>query len=251
MKVTLLGTGTSVPDPERVQSGIMIECRGQLTLFDIGSGVLHRLMQAGIDFRSINGIFISHFHIDHCSDFITLIQTLWLEGYESKLPVYGPPPLTDFIRGLFEVALPFYRDKVILDPIILKERDAVHCGDLSVSSCSTLHSKHDTRAFRVEHKKRSMVYSSDTAFCRDVVDLAKDTDLLIHECNWLDGPHPEGVHSAPSDVMRVAEESNPKKVVVTHMMPEVAREKGKVLSTVRRRTEADVSLGRDLLEINL
>lgn len=251
MRITLLGTGTSIPDPNRVQSGIMIEADGTFILIDIGSGVLHRLTQTGMDLTRISGIFLSHFHIDHWSDFLTLIQTLWLQGYERALQVFAPPDLKNWIRGLFEVAVPFYRSKVVIEPRILQEKDAVQCGPFSVSTCATIHSTHDGRAFRIEHKGKSLVISSDTGFSRDVIDLAKDVDLLIHECNWLDGPNPIGVHTSPLELMRVVEESRPKKVVLTHMMPEVVKEREKVLSIVGRRSDSEVVMGEDLMAFDL
>jgi len=251
MRVTLLGTGTSFPDPERVQSGILIETDTTYSLFDIGSGILHRLVQTKIDLKNIVGLFISHFHIDHCSDFVTFLQTLWLQGYEEHLQLFAPPPVKEWLRGIFEVGLPFYRDKVVIEPYILREHDSVQSGQLSVSTCPTVHGDNDVRAFRIEHSGKSIVISSDTAPCRDVVELAKDVDVLVHECNWLDGSTPKGVHTTPSELTSIVEEINPKKVILTHMSPKVIRESEKVLSIVGRRTNAEVVLGVDLMQFEL
>ncbi len=251
MKVTLLGTGTSFPDPERVQSGVMIESDGSYILIDIGSGVLHRLTQTDVDLTSLEGVFISHFHIDHWSDFMTLLQTLWLGGFERNLPVYAPPVIKEWMRGLFEVAVPFYRDKILIEPHALAEMDAVQCGSFTVSTCPTIHSDHDSRAFKVEKDGKTVVVTSDTGFSRDVIELARDVNLLIHECNWLDGPHPEGVHTSPSELMQVVEQSKPMKVVLTHMMPDVVRNKEKVISIIKRRTNSEVIMGEDLMQIDV
>ncbi|MDF1540091.1 MAG: MBL fold metallo-hydrolase [Candidatus Thorarchaeota archaeon] len=251
MKVTLLGTGTSFPDPNRVQSGILIETDKAYSLFDIGSGVLHRLVQTQIDLNSIAGLFISHFHIDHCSDFVTLLQTLWLQGYDKHLQIFAPPPAKEWLRGIFEVGMPFYRDKVVIEPYILREHDSVQSGELSVSTCPTTHGTHDVRAFRIEHAGKSIAISSDTAPCRDIVELAKGVDVLVHECNWLDGSTPKGVHTSPSELTSIVEEINPKKVILTHMNPDVIRESEKVLSIVGRRTDAEIILGVDLMQFNL
>ncbi|MFW9921585.1 MAG: MBL fold metallo-hydrolase [Candidatus Thorarchaeota archaeon] len=251
MKVTLLGTGTSFPDPARVQSGIMIEEGEMFILIDIGSGVLHRLTQTGVNLTTLSGVFISHFHIDHWSDFVTLIQTLWLQGYDRSLPLFAPPDIRNVMRGLFDVAVPFYRDKVIIEPQILSERDSVQCGPFSISTCPTVHSTHDVRAFKIEQGGKSIVISSDTAFSRDIIELARDVDVLIHECNWLDGSNPEGVHTSPLELMRVVEESNPRRIILTHMMPEVVKERDKVLSIVGRRTNAEVIMGEDLMTIEV
>jgi len=109
----------------------------------------------------------------------------------------------------------------------------------------------ETRALRLEWKGRSLVYSSDTAPCRDVIDLAKGVDVLIHECNWLDGPNPDGVHTTPSELAQIVEEVSPKKVVLTHVSPEIVDKKDKVLEIVSRRTNAEVVMGEDLLSFNI
>ncbi len=251
MKVTLLGTGTSFPDPKRVQSGYMIEADDTFILIDIGSGILHRLTQTGVVLTKISGLFISHFHIDHWSDLVTLIQTLWLQKLEKPLQLYAPPEIKNVIRGLFEVAIPFYRDKIIIEPRVLSEKDAVQCGPFSVSTCATVHSTHDGRAFRIENNGKSVVISSDTGFSRDVIELAQGVDVLIHECNWLDGPNPDGVHTSPSELMRVVEEANPRKVILTHMMPEVVHAREKVLGIVSRRTNAEIVMGEDLMSFQV
>ncbi|MGY5859256.1 MAG: hypothetical protein RTU63_07795, partial [Candidatus Thorarchaeota archaeon] len=69
----------------------------------------------------------------------------------------------------------------------------------------------------------------------------------IHECNWLDGPNPEGVHTTPSQLAEIVEEVTPKKVILTHVSPDVVSEKKKVLEIVSRRTNAEVLMGEDLL----
>lgn len=247
----MLGTGTSYSDPKRVQSGILIELDDEKILFDIGAGVYHRLTHLEIDLKSISSIFLSHFHIDHCSDFLMLCQNLWLDGHDKPLNVYGPPPIKQWYRGLFDIAFTYARDRLMINIGVLKEHEAVQVGEAIISNVPTLHGTTETRALRIEWKYRSLVYSSDTAPCRDVIDLAKGADVLIHECNWLDGPNPEGVHTTPSQLAEIVEEAAPKKVVLTHVSPDVVSMKEKVLEIVSRRTNAEVLMGEDLLAFDV
>lgn len=250
MKATLLGTGTSYPDPTRVQSGILVETGEERVLFDVGSGVLHRLTQLEINLRTIDSVFLSHFHIDHCSDFLTLSQSLWLSDYDRTLNLFAPPMVREWSRGVHDVAFTYLRDKLLIETTILEENLVVHQGNLVVTNTPTLHGSMDTRAFKINHKGKSLIISSDTAPCREIIDIAKDCDVLVHECNWLDGPHPEGVHTSPSELARIAEEANPAKLVLTHLSPEVVANKKKVLEIVSRRTDAEVIFGEDLMVID-
>ncbi|MHA1963842.1 MAG: MBL fold metallo-hydrolase [Candidatus Thorarchaeota archaeon] len=251
MRAVLLGTGTSYPDPSRVQSGILVEDGNHRILIDIGSGVLHRLTQLEIDIRTIDSVFISHFHIDHCSDFLPLCQSLWLSGYDKTLNLFAPPTVKEWSRGVFDVAFKYLRDKLLIKTTELNENHVIPEGNLTVIAGPTLHGNYDTRGFRVEHGEKILTYSSDTAPCRDIIDLAKGTDVLVHECNWLDGPHPEGVHTSPSELAKIAEEINPSKIVLTHISPEVDANKDKVIEIVSRRTNAEVLLGEDLMVLDL
>jgi len=251
MKITMLGTGTSYPDPDRVQSGILIEIEDESILFDIGPGVFHRLTQLGVDLSSISSIFLSHFHIDHCSDFLMLCQNLWLSGHDKPLNIYGPPSIRQWFRGIFDIAFPYARDRLIINVAVLKEHEAVQVGEATISNAPTVHGTMETRALKIEWRDRSFVYSSDTAPCRDVIDLAKGADVLVHECNWLDGPNPEGVHTTPSELAQIVEEASPKKLVLTHVSPEVVDKKDKVLEIISRRTNAEVVMGEDLMSFEI
>ena len=251
MKVTILGTGTSYPDPERVQSGILIKIDEESILFDIGPGVYNRLVETGIDLSSISTVFLTHFHIDHCSDFVMLCQNLWLNGHERPLNIFGPSTIKEWYRALFDIAYTYARDRLIINVGVLKEHEAVQVGKATISNVATIHGNIETHALRIEYKGKSLTYSSDTAPSRDVIDLAKGTDVLIHECNWLDGPNPEGVHTSPSQLAEIVEEVAPKKVILTHVSPEVVHDSSKVIEIVGRRTDAEILLGKDLMSFNV
>ncbi len=251
MKVILLGTGTSTPDPKRVQAGILIELEEDRILFDIGTGTYYRMNQLGFDLGTISSIFITHFHIDHCSDFAMLCQSLWLQGHNKPLNVYGPPFIETWWKGIFDTAYPYANGRLPLRSIILQKHEETNCGCAKVINVPTKHSTIDTRALRLEVDDKVVVYSADTAPCKEIVNLAKGVDVLIHECNWLDGDHPEGVHTSPSELAELVEQAQPRKVVLTHLTPEVVDNKEEVTDIVRRNTKAEVILGEDLMSINI
>ncbi|MHA2397047.1 MAG: MBL fold metallo-hydrolase, partial [Candidatus Thorarchaeota archaeon] len=147
MRAVLLGTGTSYPDSQRVQSGILVEDGDHKILLDIGSGVLHRLTQLEIDIRTIDSVFISHFHIDHCADFLPLCQSLWLSGYNKTLNLFAPPTVREWSRGVFDISFKYLREKILIETTILDENHVVPRGNLTVVTSPTLHGTYDTRAF--------------------------------------------------------------------------------------------------------
>ena len=250
MRITILGTGTSYPDPNRVQSGILVESGDESILLDIGSGILHRLTQIGKDLDTIDSVFISHFHIDHCSDFLTLCQSIWLSGTRRTLNLYGPPPVKEWLHLLHD-AFPYLSEKVSVHPFVLSERESIKLGEMNITNTPTVHGKMDTRAFRIEADGNVVVYSSDTAPSRELNWLAKSADILVHECNWLDGPHPEGIHTMPSELALILNEVAPDKLICTHLSPEVVQNKEDVLEIVGSTNRTQVIMAEDLMSFEI
>jgi ribonuclease Z len=64
-KVTLLGTGTPGPNPDRFGPATLVEAGDQKLLFDAGRGATVRLWQLKIPFSKVSPLFLTHFHSDH------------------------------------------------------------------------------------------------------------------------------------------------------------------------------------------
>ena len=246
----MLGTGTSYPDPDRVQSGILVESIAESILLDIGSGVLHRLTQIGKDLDTISSIFVSHFHIDHCSDFLTLCQSIWLSGTRKVLNLYGTSMVTEWL-DLLHRAFPYLSEKVSIRPFELHENETIKLEELAITNTPTTHGKTETRAFKVEVEGKVVVYSSDTAPNQGIIMLARNADVLIHECNWLDGEHPEGVHTTPSELANIIDEVAPEKLILTHLSPEVVQNKEEVLEIIGSSNRTKVSIAEDLMSFDI
>jgi len=79
--LTLLGTGTPIPDPARRGPSQVIEVGDELVLVDAGAGALHRLIEAGYGVRGAIGrpekpirrIAITHLHSDHITGLADLL----------------------------------------------------------------------------------------------------------------------------------------------------------------------------------
>ncbi|MEM3140593.1 MAG: MBL fold metallo-hydrolase, partial [Nitrososphaerota archaeon] len=64
----------------------------------------------------------------------------------------------------------------------------------------------------------SIAYSGDTVYDENIVKLAEDVDVLIHECSFP-SEMILGKHSSEKDLLRVVRKAKPKILIVTHLYP--------------------------------
>jgi ribonuclease BN (tRNA processing enzyme) len=75
--ITLGTAGGPSARPGRAQSSNLLAVDGTYYVIDAGDGVARRLARAGIDFRDIGTIFITHHHDDHTAGLGTLMSLSW------------------------------------------------------------------------------------------------------------------------------------------------------------------------------
>ena len=102
MHVTILGSGTAIPVPDRFPAGYFAEHDGSRVMVDCGPGSLRRLAQAGSDLRSLDAVLLTHYHTDHCADIAALLFALRSPHFADRQPlhIYGAPGLERLVRTL-------------------------------------------------------------------------------------------------------------------------------------------------------
>ena len=68
MKLTILGSGTVVPNGERNSAGYFIEAGRVRLMMDCGAGTVHGLARYGCNWEQLTHLYISHFHVDHVGE---------------------------------------------------------------------------------------------------------------------------------------------------------------------------------------
>lgn len=138
LRVTFLGTGGSLPTPERNPAAIMVNREGELMLFDCGEGTQQQMMRAKTGMKALSSIFITHFHADHILGIPGLIQTMSFHGRTEPLKIYGPHHVHEFARILS--ALGYYKLRFEIDAIDLEPGDIVKRDGYSIHAIRTQHS---------------------------------------------------------------------------------------------------------------
>ncbi|MFD4820195.1 MBL fold metallo-hydrolase [Peribacillus butanolivorans] len=240
MKVTMLGTCSPIPDADRCQSSFVVTVNNTHYMFDCGHGATRQLVRAHIDPASVNVLFFSHLHYDHIGDFGHFILSTWICNRAVKPTVLGPSGTREFIdrlleNGAFEVDIkhramsPKRRDTIEMirpDVSVLSPGLVFEDENIKVFADYVAHIPRDVSpcfGFRLESKidGKTVVYSGDTGSVESMYTLAKDCDLLIHECTFPDVEYKQGVmqhftHTTPRLLGKFAAEANVKNLVATH-----------------------------------
>ncbi|MGP8319649.1 MAG: ribonuclease Z [Methanosarcinaceae archaeon] len=138
LRITFLGTGGSLPTPNRNPSGIMVNREGELMLFDCGEGTQQQMMKAKTGMMALSSIFITHFHADHVLGIPGLVQTLSFHGRMEPLTIYGPHWVIEFMKIL--VALGYYKLKYRIKTVQLEPGDVIKRNGYSIHVLKTEHS---------------------------------------------------------------------------------------------------------------
>ncbi len=98
VKLTILGSGSAMPTPQRFHTAQLLEMRNKQFLIDCGEGTQNRLIQSGIHAARLNHIFISHLHGDHCFGLMGLLSTFGMLGRTSDVEIHAQPDLERLLR---------------------------------------------------------------------------------------------------------------------------------------------------------
>lgn len=90
MEITILGTSSMVPTKERNVSAIFLKFKTEGILFDCGEGTQRQMNITGIKRTAVTKILISHWHGDHVSGIIGLLQTMGNNENPPTVHIYGP-----------------------------------------------------------------------------------------------------------------------------------------------------------------
>src|SRR3954466_423869 len=104
MKLTVLGSGTSVPHAKRASAAHWVETSSGAVLLDISADAAHRMAQEQLDWPNLDAIWISHFHLDHLGGLPAfLFGTKWAPQTHSRtkpLRIFGGAGLERIIQTI-------------------------------------------------------------------------------------------------------------------------------------------------------
>jgi ribonuclease BN (tRNA processing enzyme) len=224
--LTVVGCGTAVPDAERVCSGFYLRSGSVRALLDCGPGVVHHLARFGLEWQRITHLALTHFHTDHIGDVPMLFFALrhgMPPGRSEPLTVLGPHgtrALIDRLAGVFGDHL---RDPGFpVNFVEVDESGTVQLDDVNrITNHPTPHTA-ASHAYRLETPAGAIGYTGDTGYSEEVASFLRGCEIMISECSLPDDI-PVDAHLTPGRLARMARVALPRRLVVSHVFPQLDR----------------------------
>lgn len=194
IEVTLLGTGSPIPDPNRAGPSTLVRAGGQTFLIDCGRGVQQRLAAAGSGANALSALLLTHLHSDHIADLGDVIITRWISTFTpdpAPLQIIGPPGTAEVVEATLKAfshdisyRIAHHADLTSGPPIEVHEYEDGVVWDTDTVRIVAAPTDHrpviPTIGFRVEHDDASVVLAGDTVPCASLDTLAEGAGALVH-----------------------------------------------------------------------
>ena len=194
IEVTLLGTGSPIPDARRAGPSTLVRAGGQTFLVDCGRGVQQRMTAVGVGANALTALLLTHLHSDHIADLGDVIITRWVSTFTpdpAPLLIIGPPGTAEVVDATlkafgFDIGyrIAHHADLTSPPPVDVHEYTDGVVWDRDGVTIRVAPTDHrpvaPTIGFRVEHADASVVLAGDTVPCESLDTLAAGAGALVH-----------------------------------------------------------------------
>jgi ribonuclease BN (tRNA processing enzyme) len=273
LEVVVLGSGGPRAFGRAGSSYIVVVEGTPRILVDAGPGAFLRIGELQIDLDRVDTVLLTHLHIDHSSGLSAFFndRALNADGPISYR-IFGPdgaglfPKTSRFVDlligedGAFKYQKTFGADesfKVRDLPIALDSpRSKIVDEDgLVVEEIATHHGDCPSVAYRISYKNVTVVFSGDmdASAVPNLIQLAKNADLLIFNCAVLDPPDSPAqlydLHTPPRKIGEAAQASAVKSLLLSHTAPDVEGQQAAVRKSIRAHYAGPVAFATDKLRV--
>jgi ribonuclease Z len=274
--VTLLGTGSPIPHPDRAGPATLVQAGGEQYLVDAGRGVLMRLAAAGVPVGQLDAVLVTHLHSDHITDLIDVITSRWVTTFEpTPLRIVGPTGTSAVVDHLLAALGPdicyrmAHHDDLDEGPVVeVIETDGDSAapvalgGAVTITAAPTDHRPVEPSiAFRFDHDGVAVVAAGDTVPCSGLDRLCQGADALVHTVIRKDViaglpiqrmQDTLDYHSSPAEAATTAARAGIGTLVLTHYVPPlVAGAEAEWRGLAAEHFTGRIELGDDLHRIEI
>ncbi len=256
--VGFCGTGSPIPNRDRVEACTAIYAAGRLFIFDMGEGGSKNFAQMGFPYDKVEGVWLTHLHSDHFEGLGSFSLQRWgLSNALSPLAVYGPKGVEQITQGLNQAykidsgyRMAHHGTAILppsgygmlgtsIEPGLVYDKNGVRITAFAVNHAPVA----PAFGYRIDFGGHSVTISGDTAPTEQLTVAAKGSDLLVSEIlsprmvkileQTASRAHLStqakilhdipGYHMPPEAAADIARASGVKMLAFTHVVPSVPK----------------------------
>jgi ribonuclease Z len=238
--VTLLGTGSPLPSPDRAGPATLVRAGDATVLVDCGRGVVMRLAAAGVLPVGLTAVLLTHLHSDHITDLNDVVTTQWVMAPRPlPLRVVGPPGTRGVVQELLAMLAPDQRYRIdhhadltegpLVEVTEVGPGDVVALGRATATVHPTDHRPvTPTVGYRIEHDGAVAAIAGDTVPCEGLDALCAGADLYVQTViredlvRAIPSPRLQDIldyHSTVEQAAQTAARAGVRTLVLTHYVP--------------------------------
>jgi ribonuclease BN (tRNA processing enzyme) len=273
LEVVVLGSGGPRAFGRGGSSFIVLVGGTPRILVDAGPGAFLRMGELELDVEKLDTVLLTHLHIDHSGDLAAFFneRALTSDG-PITYRIFGPdgaglfPKTSRFVDllvgkgGAFAYQKTFGADETFTVRDLAISLDSprtkiVDDNGLVVEEIATHHGDCPSVAYRISYKGVVVVFSGDmdASALPNLVQLAKNADLLIFNCAVLDPPDSPSqlydLHTPPGKIGVAARESGVKRLLLSHLAPDVEGAEAAVRKSIAASYTGPVAFASDKLRV--
>ena len=243
-------------------------------LVDAGPGAFLRIGELDLDLEKVDTVLLTHLHIDHSGDLAAFFNARALSSDGPIVyGIFGPdgaglfPKTSKFVDLLVGDGGAFAYQKTFgaqesfavrdLSISLNSPRSEIvnEKGGLVVEEIATHHGDCPSVAYRISYKGLVVVFSGDmdASASPNLVQLAKNADLLIFNCAVLDPPGSPSqlyeLHTAPRKIGEAARDSGVKRLLLSHLAPDVLGQEDAVRKSIHASFAGPIAFASDKLRV--
>jgi phosphoribosyl 1,2-cyclic phosphodiesterase len=197
----------------RASGGVWLSVGKTNLYIDPGPGALVRCLNSKprLEPSTLDGILLSHKHLDHSGDVNVMIEAMTDGGFKKRGVLFAPndaleedPVVLKYVKG--------YVEKVE----VLRESSEYRIGEIHFSTAKRHHHRVETYGLNFKISPRTISFITDTKFFPELPNLYCGEILVIHVVRLKPiGDEPMD-HLSVEDVKTIVKKTKPKLTILTH-----------------------------------
>lgn len=217
MKIYFLGTNGWYTTATGDTPCILIDSKDRYVIFDAGNAI-YKIEKYIKEDKPIF-LFLTHFHLDHVYGLHMLVKFKFKQGIDIYFAKGRKKDFDLLVNPPYTIGIDKNETNIFSLPTKVRLHELEE-GDSDVGfpvKMTKLYHAFENHGFRIILEGKSIVYSGDTKRIPEGLLLAKDADLLIHECtNIVSSVRDTWGHTDPVQTAQFARDADVKKLVMTH-----------------------------------